>query len=99
LQLPILCNVVSYTITYIYCRQFNVLRQDISGPNFKVRPCFIRLPDFTFLLLLQELKEIMQSRRTVKYKNIKEIQKIKSAFELFFIKEHKTQHEAQNNPP
>jgi hypothetical protein len=59
-------NFVTDAITYILCKQFNDLRQYNSELHVKVLLCPFLLPVFASLLLLQELKEIMQSRQTIK---------------------------------
>jgi hypothetical protein len=60
------CNFVTDTINYILCKQFTDLRQYNCDSNFKVLLCPFLLPAFASLLLLQQLKEIMQSRQTIK---------------------------------
>jgi len=58
------CNFVTDAITFSSFRPFNDLRQHITKLHFKVGLCPIQLPTFASLLLLQELKEIMQSWQT-----------------------------------
>jgi hypothetical protein len=58
------CNFFTDAITFISFSQFNDLRQYISKLHLKVRLGPPQLPNFASLLLLQDLKEIMQSRQT-----------------------------------
>ena len=53
-------------ITYISCRQLYDLHQYIPETHIKVSLCPIQLPTFASLLLLQDLREIIQSRQTIK---------------------------------
>jgi len=59
-------NFVPDYITHISCRQLYDLRQYIPETHIKARLCPTHLPTFASLLLLQELKEITQSRQTIK---------------------------------
>jgi hypothetical protein len=60
-------NFVPDYITYISCRQLYDLRQYIPETHIKVGLCPIQLPTFASLLLLQELKELIQLRQTIKF--------------------------------
>ena len=84
-----LCNFVTYAITYISSRQYIDLRQDIWDPHLNVILCPIQITALASLLLLQELKDLTQSRQTIKCANVKEVQKLKLSLNFYLYRDIK----------